>query len=94
MALRIAGQLLDCCFFSERTFKVKDGNSYSTQQYVLSEVPQSLALASLLFVIYTADITSQLISKCVKYTDEIKIYDNSSNYFYLAYDFQVIHKWA
>lgn len=59
------------------SFKVKAGNSYSTQQHVLSGVPQDSVLGLLLFVIYTAYITSQLKPKCVMYVNDIKIYNNS-----------------
>lgn len=47
-------------FLSERTFKVKICNTYSTHQHVLSGVLYGSVLGLLLLVIYTADVTSQL----------------------------------
>ncbi|KAJ3646959.1 hypothetical protein Zmor_024514 [Zophobas morio] len=90
--LGLGGNLLKWIgsFLSERTFRVKVGDAYSRPFEVTSGVPQGSVLGPLLFIAYTADLKSSLISPFPIY----KLYNLSSQNQILKQDLISIQKWS
>ena len=73
-------------FLTDRSFRIRIGNSVSVPVKVLSGVPQGS-----LFIVYSSDITNGLRSKCAMYADDVKLYNSSSNCMILSNDITSIH---
>lgn len=63
------------CYFKNRTQTVKIDNQLSTSKPILSGVPQGSMLGPLLFLLYTADISS-IVTTCTAqfYADDTQLY--------------------
>ena len=82
-------------FLNHRSFNVKVGNDKSTTKPVTSGVPQGSVLGPVLFLIYTADLINQIVSKNAVYADDIKIYGNPQTKSQtLQSDLDVIKNWC
>ena len=55
---------------------------------------QGSVLGPLLSIAYTGDLKHVLTSQFTMYVDDIKIYDNSSNFQNLTQDLHVIYNWC
>ena len=79
-------------YLSDRTFRVKVGDSLSRSVEVLSGVPQGSVLGPLLFIVYTADLGNIITSPFAMYADDIKLFNKSSNSLLLQEDLFTIRK--
>ena len=80
----ISGKLLKwiSSFIVDRKYRVRVGNSYSSEHSVLSGVAQGSVLGPLLFLLYINDLPRCLPSGVTAklYADDVKIYVTHSNY--------------
>ena len=86
-------------FLSNRTFKVKLGESYSDSFPIKSGVPQGSVLGPLLFLIYINDLPQNLPSNVTikLYADDVKIYVHHKNDNFcdtLQHTLEAIEKWS
>lgn len=77
-SLGIRGSLLQWIksFLSDRSFRVRVGDSLSTTRPVLSGVPQGSVLGPILFLLYTSDLPRTIRSHCSLFADDSKIFGN------------------
>ena len=59
-------------FLTDRSFRIRVGNSVSVPVKVLSDAAQGSELGPLFFVVYSSDITNGLRFKCAMYVDDVK----------------------
>jgi hypothetical protein len=80
-------------FLSNRSFKVKTGQSLSDASPVSSGVPQGSVLGPLLFLIFINDLPDVVTSNVLLYADDLKIW-NSTNPTTLQTDINAITAWS
>lgn len=82
-------------FLSDRYFRVRVGEAYSSDKPVKSGVPQGSVLGPLLFCVYTSDLPLIISSKVSIYADDTKLYVNPIvNQHVLQHDLDTILKWS
>lgn len=95
--LGICGDLLLWirAFLSNRTFRVRVGDSLSSERDVVSGVPQGSVLGPLLFLLFTSDLPTGLKSTCSLFADDAKIYGNPlTGAHHLQDDLDSILRWC
>lgn len=92
----VGGLLLEwiSAFLQDRNFSVRVGESFSTPQPVISGVPQGSVLGPLLFLVYTADLSSHIRSLHSFYADDTKIFGNPFDAACLQTDIARIERWS
>ena len=80
-AYGITGNLLNWTrnFLSGRTQKVKVGDVKSSEQQVLSGIPQGSILGPILFTIFINDMPSNIVSCCQIFADDTKVFNSTNN---------------
>ncbi|MBM6549284.1 reverse transcriptase family protein [Streptococcus dysgalactiae] len=94
-AYGIGGEVLSwiASFLTGRSFRVRVGDTLSDASPVVSGVPQGSVLGPLLFLIYVNDLPESVISPCLLYADDLKIWNSSDNNV-LQMDIDAIKCWS
>ena len=66
-------------WLSDRYQRVVINGEVSSWERVLSGVPQGSVLGPLLFLVFVDDIEEQIVSKCLKFADDTKVFNQVSN---------------
>ena len=80
-------------FLSNRSFRVKTGQTLSDSSPISSGVPQGSVLGPLLFLIFINDLPDVVASNVLLYADDLKIW-NSQNPATLQSDIDAITAWS
>lgn len=82
-------------FLSDRYFRVRVGEDYSSDRPVKSGVPQGSVLGPLLFVVYISDLQLNVSSTISIYADDTKLYVNPvTNQHTLQQDLNSVFEWS
>ena len=81
-------------FLSDRTQKVRVGDSYSANAKVLSGIPQGSILGPILFTVYINDLPHGISSSCKIFADDTKIFDIANNYRIIQQDMKLLQTWS
>ena len=81
-------------FLSDRTQKVRVGDSYSANAKVLSGIPQGSILGPILFTVYINDLPHGISSSCKNFADDTKIFDIANNYRLIQQDMKLLQTWS
>lgn len=95
--LGIRGHILSWikAFLSDRSFRVRAGECFSSSRPVLSGVPQGSVLGPILFLLYIADLPMNIKSQCSQFADDTKIFGNPNNSSYqLQSDLDSLTHWC
>ena len=92
----ICGNLLNWIsdFLTNRTQRVRCGNSYSSSSQVLSGIPQGSILGPILFTIFINDLPECVSSCCHIFADDTKLYNSTKNHQILQNDINQLQKWS
>ena len=81
-------------FLSDRTQRVKVGNSLSNSSRVISGIPQGSILGPVLFTVFINDLPDDLLSTCKIFADDTKLYNSSDRSTVLQCDIDKLLIWS
>ena len=92
----ISGNLLKWIenFLSNRTQRVRVGDSFSSTSDVLSDIPQGSILGPILFTVFINDLPEGINSYCHIFADDTKIYNSAKNHDILQNDINELQEWT
>ena len=95
-AYGITGNLLNWTrnFLSGRTQKVKVGDAKSSEQQVLSGIPQGSILGPILFTIFINDIPSNIVSCCQIFANDTKVFNSTNKAASLQANIHNMQNWS
>ena len=81
-------------FLTDRTQKVKVGDSESKSSQVISGIPQGSILGPVLFTIFINDLPDCISGLCKIFADDTKIYNKSSEAKIIQEDLDRVEEWS
>uniref|UniRef100_A0A2D4JW71 Reverse transcriptase domain-containing protein n=1 Tax=Micrurus paraensis TaxID=1970185 RepID=A0A2D4JW71_9SAUR len=81
-------------FLSNRQQIVKIGSAISNPAPVNSGVPQGSVLGPTLFILYINDLCNHLISNCILFADDVKLFNTTDNATILQSDLDYVSEWS
>uniref|UniRef100_A0A8C6VB35 NACHT domain-containing protein n=1 Tax=Naja naja TaxID=35670 RepID=A0A8C6VB35_NAJNA len=81
-------------FLSNRQQIVKIGRAISNPTPVNSDAPQGSVLGPTLFILYINDLCDHLISNCVLFADDVKLFNTTEDATVLQSDLDYVSEWS
>jgi hypothetical protein len=81
-------------FLSNRVQRVRVGEEYSSEESVLSGIPQGSILGPVLFTIFINDLPDSIESKCKIFADDTKIYGSPKESDKMQNDLSKLQQWS
>ena len=95
-AYGVSGNLLKWIrhFLSDRTQKVRIGDSLSSEAKVISGIPQGSILGPILFTVFINDLPDSIDSTCKIFADDTKLYGSVKNQAEIQKDLTSLQNWS